>query len=139
MLNGVEIYHEMSAAYTNYNVGEYEGFGRDVGVALALIFIGACNEDECEAPKQAMKSMIQEQLYPTGKGDDNSAYVAYLSQILADREEAEKEAAEHQNDTEDDIIAPIPDEDGDVFYDAKDHVELDNLIQLDGSENLFLY
>ena len=43
VLNGVEIYHEMSAAYTNYKVGEYEGFGRDIGVALALTFIGACD------------------------------------------------------------------------------------------------
>jgi len=31
----------MSAAYTNYNLGKVEDFGRDIGAALALIFIGA--------------------------------------------------------------------------------------------------
>lgn len=41
VLNGVEIYHEMTAAYTNYKLHEYEGFGRDIGVVLALAFIGA--------------------------------------------------------------------------------------------------
>jgi hypothetical protein len=41
IVNGMDVYKEMSAAYTNYRAGEYEGFGRDVGIALALIFIGA--------------------------------------------------------------------------------------------------
>jgi hypothetical protein len=41
VLNGVEIYHEMTAAYTNYKLKEYEGFGRDIGVVLALTFIGS--------------------------------------------------------------------------------------------------
>jgi hypothetical protein len=31
----------MTAAYTNYKLGAYEGFGRDIGVALAITFIGA--------------------------------------------------------------------------------------------------
>jgi hypothetical protein len=31
----------MTAAFTNYQKGEYEGFGRNLGVALALIFIEA--------------------------------------------------------------------------------------------------
>jgi hypothetical protein len=48
-LNGVEIYKEVSAAYTSYKVGEFEGFGRDIGVAMALVFIGAC-ETECDKP-----------------------------------------------------------------------------------------
>ena len=30
----------MTAAYTNYKLGAYEGFGRDIGVALAITFIG---------------------------------------------------------------------------------------------------
>lgn len=41
IVNGVDIYHEMSAAYTNYNAKEFEGFGKDIGIALALVFIGA--------------------------------------------------------------------------------------------------
>jgi hypothetical protein len=31
----------MTAAFTNYQKREYEGFGRDLGVALAMIFIEA--------------------------------------------------------------------------------------------------
>ena len=34
----------MTAAFTNYQKGEYEGFGRDLGVALALIFDFEANE-----------------------------------------------------------------------------------------------
>lgn len=41
LVNGVDIYHEMSAAYTNYQAKEYEAFGRDIGVAMALVLIGA--------------------------------------------------------------------------------------------------
>ena len=40
VVNGVDIYRELSAAYTNYLGAEYEAFGNDVGVALALVFIG---------------------------------------------------------------------------------------------------
>ena len=40
-VNGISIYREMTAAYTNYIEKEYEGFGRDIGVALALIFVGS--------------------------------------------------------------------------------------------------
>merc|ERR1711912_163031 len=41
IVNGVDIYREMSAAYTNYMAKDFESFGRDIGVSLALIFIGA--------------------------------------------------------------------------------------------------
>jgi hypothetical protein len=56
VVNGVEIYREMSAAYTNYNDKKFEGFGRDIGIAMALVFIGAgdSNIDE-DARKSAMK------------------------------------------------------------------------------------
>ena len=40
-VNGIAIGREMSAAYTNYIEKEYEGFGRDIGVALALVFVGS--------------------------------------------------------------------------------------------------
>jgi len=39
-VNGISIFREMSAAYTNYSAKEFEGFGRDVGVALAMVFVG---------------------------------------------------------------------------------------------------
>ena len=41
MVNGVKIYLEMSAAYTAYNEAKYEQFGKDIGIAMALVFIGA--------------------------------------------------------------------------------------------------
>lgn len=37
----MDIYRELSAAYTNYLGEQYEEFGRDIGVSLALIFIGS--------------------------------------------------------------------------------------------------
>ena len=40
VVNGVEIYEELSKAYTNYEAKVYKDFGKDVGVALALVFIG---------------------------------------------------------------------------------------------------
>lgn len=54
-VNGVQIYLEMSAAYTNYNAGDYEGFGRDIGIAMALVFIGAGESSiNSDARKSAM-------------------------------------------------------------------------------------
>lgn len=41
VVNGVDIYRELSAAYTNYLGAQYEEFGRDIGVSLALVFIGS--------------------------------------------------------------------------------------------------
>ena len=66
VLNGVEIYKEMSAAYTNYRVKEFEGFGRDIGVSMALTFIGACNTDHCDEGMRAVREMVKKELYPTG-------------------------------------------------------------------------
>ena len=40
MVNGIDIYHDLSAAYTNYLAKEFEMFGKDIGAALALTFIG---------------------------------------------------------------------------------------------------
>ena len=96
----------MSAAYTNYAAGEFEGFGRDLGVALALTFIGHC-EEKCDPSHQAMSSMIEEQLYPTGiQGDDNSVYLAYLNTIYEQRSDAE-ERAQHP-ESPDDLVATYP-------------------------------
>lgn len=58
VVNGVDIYKEMSAAYTNYSAKEFEGFGRDIGVALALIFIGATDSSSSISPG-ALKSAMQ--------------------------------------------------------------------------------
>ena len=51
VVNGMDVYREMSAAYTNYMAGDFEGFGRDIGIALALIFIGADSDDSTIDPK----------------------------------------------------------------------------------------
>ena len=40
VFNGVDIFRELSAAYTNYVAQQYEQFGMSVGSALALVFIG---------------------------------------------------------------------------------------------------
>jgi hypothetical protein len=89
-VNGISIGREMSAAYTNYKEKEYEGFGRDVGVALALVFVGSSDSSSANngARKSAM-TMIENNLYPTGlEGDDNSAYISYLDALLTEEEQA---------------------------------------------------
>ena len=40
MVNGVDIYRELDAAYTNFLAKEYEVFGRDLGSAFTMTFIG---------------------------------------------------------------------------------------------------
>lgn len=65
VVNGVDIYREMSAAYTSYMAKEYESFGRDLGVSLALVFIGASNAAKLDpGAAKVMQSMAEMQLYP---------------------------------------------------------------------------
>lgn len=65
MVNGVNIYQEMNAGYTNYLAKEYEAFGRDVGVALTMIFIGASNTAKINpGMAKVMESMAEMELYP---------------------------------------------------------------------------
>jgi hypothetical protein len=91
-VNGVNIYKEMSAAFTNYRNSEFEGFGRDIGVALALIFIGAHDgtmNNQNPSAKQAAMVLVSEELYPTGVlGDSKKAYINYLDAVMREKEEA---------------------------------------------------
>ena len=94
-VHGVDIYRELSAAYTNYYAKEYEMFGRDIGSALALSFIGPAgsaklsNEDAA-----ALKSMAEAQLYPTLSAgiyndDDNKKWIEYLDYLSLSRSNPE--------------------------------------------------
>lgn len=87
VVNGVDIYRELSAAYTNYLGAQYEDFGRDIGVSLALVFIGS-NSDANVDPKSktVMMSYAEGQLYPTltqsiFDSDDNRAYLNFLEYL----------------------------------------------------------
>ena len=40
VVSGVDVYRELSAAYTNFFAKQYEQFGIDIGAAFALVFIG---------------------------------------------------------------------------------------------------
>jgi len=90
VVNGMDVYREMSAAYTNYRAGEFEGFGRDIGIALALIFIGATDSTASNidpTAKKAALQLVQSELYPTGlNGDNKEAYVNFLDAIMTERE-----------------------------------------------------
>lgn len=87
VVNGVDIYKEMNAAYTNYQTKNYEAFGKDIGVSLALVFIGASNAAKLNpAEAKVMESMAEGQLYSEITGQvfhdsDNSAYVDFLERI----------------------------------------------------------
>lgn len=94
VVNGVDIYREMSAAYTSYLAKEYESFGRDIGVSLALIFIGASDAAKANpGAAKVMESMAEMELYPEITGDmytsrDNKKWVEYLGKI-ADEDDQE--------------------------------------------------
>jgi hypothetical protein len=84
VINGVDIYREMSAAYTNYLGKDYESFGRDIGVSLALIFIGASEAAKANpGAAKVMESMAQMETYPSitdsYNSADNKKWIAYLS------------------------------------------------------------
>ena len=40
LVNGVEIFHEVEDAVDQYEAGNFEGFGEDIGKALAQVFVG---------------------------------------------------------------------------------------------------
>ena len=92
VVNGVDIYREMSAAYTNYLAKNYESFGRDIGVSLALIFIGASDAARANpGAAKVMESMAEMELYPEltdeiYKSKDNKKWLAYLEQIAEEDE-----------------------------------------------------
>ena len=87
VINGVDIYNEMSAAYTNYLAKEYESFGKDIGISLSLVFIGASNAARVHpGAAKVMESMADMMLYPqlteqVYHDRDNSKYVDFLDQI----------------------------------------------------------
>jgi len=128
IVNGVEIYREMSAAYTNYSEKKFEGFGRDIGVAMALVFIGAGESTIDESARKSAMKMVSSELYPTGmNGDDNADYVSFLDAIKTERDAAKSVGLD------DGIVAaaenPLSDDDGDdVFYDAQEYMKMMNLM-----------
>jgi hypothetical protein len=87
MVNGVDVYREMSAAYTNYMGKEYEAFGKDIGISMTLIFIGASNAARINpGAAKVMESMAEMNLYPqlteqVYHDKDNTAYVQMLIEI----------------------------------------------------------
>lgn len=122
IVNGMDVYKEMSAAYTNYRAGDFEGFGRDVGVALALIFIGADSSASNIDPnaRKAAMHLVEAELYPTGmNGDNKEAYVNFLDAILTERELAMQ--------VPDDLVAAAPATE-EIFYDAEEYLALLNLM-----------
>jgi hypothetical protein len=56
LVNGVDIYHQISDAVTQYRAGKYESFGEDVGDSLALVLIGKSDKKKA---KKASKKRLQ--------------------------------------------------------------------------------
>ena len=46
LVHGVDIYHEINDAITQYDANNYYGFGEDVGKALAQVLVGAEEHDQ---------------------------------------------------------------------------------------------
>lgn len=121
IVNGVEIYKEMSAAYTNYQEHNFEGFGRDVGIAMSLVFIGAGDSHASNGARQHAMKLVEAELYPEEDHlGDNSQYIAFLDTILTEREQARA-----AGDDDYGVIASMEGRnpttfDGETFYDAEE-------------------
>ena len=53
LVNGVAIYHEVDDAIAKYESSDYNGFGEDIGRALAQVFVGSSLQgfdDDCSVP-----------------------------------------------------------------------------------------
>merc|ERR1711912_25023 len=133
VVSGVDIYRELSAAYTNYFAAEYEQFGIDVGSALALVFIGPSGVNKLVTPEEGhnLKAMIDVYTYPTISLDilndeDNSEYLAYLFYL----EDSRAGLVEDEPEL-DEIVVTVPEFreitaeeieemiDGEWFYDSE--------------------
>ena len=136
IVNGVEIYKEMSAAYTNYQAKEFEGFGRDIGVAMSLVFIGAGESHASNGARQSAMKLVEAQLYPDNDLEDNTKYIAFLDIILTEREQAKAGGDEDYG-----IIASMEGRnpttfDGETFYDAE---EFDTFLAIESVDQSSLY
>ena len=91
LFNGVDIYRELSAAYTNFWAKEYENFGRGMGAAFAKVFLGReAIKRLSDQELRAVTGMIEAQVYPTlSKGlysrEDDLKYVETLDFIAKAR------------------------------------------------------
>ena len=92
LVNGVAIYHEVDDAIAKYEASDYNGFGEDIGKALAQVFLGSSQlefGDDCEVPTGVDFSTVQCRMrelcgtgcaegacvwtYPTGTSMDDPA------------------------------------------------------------------
>lgn len=155
IVNGVDIYRELSAAYTNYLGKQYEAFGRDIGVSLALVFIGANSAANLDPKsKQVMMSYAQGQLYPSltqniYDSNDNTAYLNFLEYIYVKSKNPENNVDKPDGpqkikifdlpETHNVEIAEIPEYiDGDAFYDAREgHERLLSLMSINNADYLY--
>ena len=82
LINGVDIYRELSAAYTNFYAKEYESFGRSIGTSMAMTFIGD-KKDMSSTDAEALKDMTEYELYPDGSysAKDDQKYRDYLKYL----------------------------------------------------------
>ena len=87
MVNGIDIYKQLDAAYTAYLAKEYEDFGRDIGAAFTLTFIGDSGVTSSEL--STLTNMQTAYLYPsmsqTYSASDNKAFVDYLEYLSKSR------------------------------------------------------
>ena len=107
MVNGVDIYRELSAAYTNFYAKEYESFGRSIGASMALTFIGD-NKDLSKEDAKTLKDMTEYELYPDGtfNKDDDQKYRDYLKYLDAKRKNPDADVQKPDMNGEDKWKAP---------------------------------
>lgn len=133
MVNGIDIYKELDAAYTAYLAKEYEDFGRDIGSATTLIFLG--NSTITGADASRLHNMQQAYLYPSVSQGynqaDNKAFVDYLEYVSKSRSNpADDTLVKPDLSNVSEVVIPAHKEveaaevptymDGDAYYDARE-------------------
>ena len=135
-VNGVDIFNDMNKAYTAYYAKEYEEFGKNLGAAMALSFIGSMKGGLRGLSDADIEALIHDL---DNEEEYNRTLEKFYQLHLVRRQTEEQEVGEimHQHYAPDELIAALPtyDEDGDAFYDAQ---ELQNLQVLEES-GYYLY
>jgi hypothetical protein len=131
-VGGVDIYRELSAAYTNFFAKQYHQFGVDIGAAFALVFIGPSQVNKLSDDDQnKLKSMIDSQVWPSMDSsiytdEDNTQYLEvlkYLSDSRAGIAVDEVDVPDVIIETQPEMREPSAEEledmiDGDYYYEA---------------------
>lgn len=110
LVDGTDIYHEISASIDAYGTGDYHTFGYDVGKALSLVLIGKEDQDELEQMVAMSSGEIEQVLIGIVKGAINEKLPSVdtcITDIAATAADVEDAVADFKKKTLSDVEAGI--------------------------------